>query len=101
MNRMSASQSFTKEEYDQRKQLHEDLKSLSEEEYKEIFRIIKRNNVPFTENSNGIHFDLCNINQETFTNIVRFLNLCSQQRENEEARTKELDTLRHETPTRT
>jgi hypothetical protein len=91
---MSGAPTLTKEEYEQRKHTLEDFKSLDKEEYEEIFRIIKRNGVPFTENSNGVHFDLCYVNQETMLQIIKFLELCNVQRRNEETRSKELDTLR-------
>mgnify|MGYP000859403345 CR=1 FL=1 len=70
---MSGAPTLTKEEYEQRKHTLEDFKSLDKEEYEEIFRIIKRNGVPFTENSNGVHFDLCYVNQETMLQIQQHL----------------------------
>jgi hypothetical protein len=95
---MSAAPTLSKEEYEQRKQMLEDFKLLDKEEYEEIFRIIKRHDVPFTENSNGVHFDLCLTTQETIEQIVKFLELCKAQRLNAEARSKELDTLRNQAP---
>lgn len=94
---MSAAPTLSKEEYEQRKQILEDFKLLDKEEYQEIFRIIKRNDVPYTENSNGVHFDLCLTTQETILQISKFLELCKTQRLNAEERTKELDTLRNQT----
>ena len=93
---MSAAPTLSKEEYEQRKQILEDFKLLDKEEYEEIFRIIKRHDVPFTENSNGVHFDLCFTTQETIEQIVKFLELCKAQRLNAEARSTELDTLRNQ-----
>lgn len=91
---MSGPPMLTKEEYEQRKHALEDFKSLDKDEYEEIFRIIKRNNIPFTENNNGVHFDLCYVDQETILQILKFLELCKAQRANEEVRSKEMDTLR-------
>ena len=36
----------------------EELKTLTTDQYYEIFRIIKRNDVEYSENSNGVFFDL-------------------------------------------
>ena len=91
---MSGAPTLTKEEYEQRKQVLEDFKTLDKEEYEEVFRIIKRNGVAFTENSNGVHFDLCHVNQDTIQQLMKFLELSKTQRDNEEARSKEMDTLR-------
>lgn len=91
---MSGAPTLTKEEYEQRKQILEDLKILVKEEYEEVFRIIKRNGVSFTENSNGVHFDLCLLNMSTLEQITKFLELCRTQRVNEEERTKEMDFYR-------
>jgi hypothetical protein len=83
-------------EYELKKQMLEELKLLSKEEYGEVFRIIKRHNVEYSENSNGIFFDLTQCSSEVFTKLVNFLELCKTQRKNEETRTHEMDTLRSE-----
>jgi len=52
---MSASAAaLSAEEYDKRKLFLEDLKTLSKEEHKELFRILKQAKTEYTENSNGI-----------------------------------------------
>jgi hypothetical protein len=51
----------SKIEYDAKKKFLEDIKHLEKSDYQEIFRIIKLNNVEFTENSNGIFFDLMHL----------------------------------------
>jgi hypothetical protein len=86
----------SKSEYELRKQMLEEFKQLSKDEYKEIFRIIKEHNVEFTENSNGIFFDLNLLSAETFADLVKFMKLCKDQRANEESRKTEMDTLRME-----
>ena len=83
-------------EYELKKQMLEELKLLSKEEYGEVFRIIKRHNVEYSENSNGIFFDLTQCSSEVFTKLENFLELCKTQRKNEETRTHEMDTLRSE-----
>jgi hypothetical protein len=79
-----------------KKQLLEELKLLSKEEYEEVFRIIKRNNVEYTENSNGVFFDINFCSLDICEKLNNFLELCKTQRKNEETRTHEMDTLRSE-----
>jgi hypothetical protein len=86
-----------KHEYELKKQFLEDLKVLSKEEYEELFRIIKRYNVQYSENSNGVFFDLTLCSTEVFTKMVQYLELCKTQRKNEESRAHTMDTLRSET----
>ena len=83
--------------YELRKQLLDEIKSLSKEEYYELFRIIKKNNVDYSENSNGIFFDLCSISQEIFEKIKSFIEYSKAQKKSEEDRTNTLYTLRKET----
>ena len=83
-------------EYEQRKLFLEDLKTLTKDEYEEIFRIIKRNQVEFSENSNGIFFDLVGISSEVFELLEAFMELCKTQRKAEIVRTQEMETLREQ-----
>ena len=85
-----------KSDYEQRKQYLEDLKRMSKDEYTEVFRIIKHNNVEYSENSNGIFFDLNSISAEVFEDLSKFMTLCKTQRTNEAARANEMDALRKE-----
>jgi len=87
----------SKQAYEMKKQLLEELKLLSKEEYEEVFRIIKRANVEYTENSNGVFFDLNNCSNDVCTKLEQFLELCKTQRINEEQRSQTLESLRQET----
>jgi hypothetical protein len=69
-------------DYDIRKQLLEDLKILNKMEKEEIFRIIKSTGSMYTENSNGIFFDVSKLNNSVFDQLVVFINFCKQNREN-------------------
>lgn len=84
-------------DYESRKHLCEEIKKLSTDQYKEVFRIIKRNNVGFTENSNGIFFDLNCVSDSTISDLQQFVTLSQAQRNAEEERTNEMNTLRSET----
>ena len=94
---MSSTPTITQAEYDERKLFLEDLKLLNKDEYKEMFRILKRNNVEFSENSNGIFFDLVHISNQVFVEFVAFMKLCKEQRKSETERTAEMEILREET----
>ena len=83
--------------YEQRKQYFENLKILVKSEYEEVFRILKRNKVEHTENSNGIFFDVSLLTAETFQQLEEHMNFCLQNRKAEENRSKQLATLSEET----
>jgi hypothetical protein len=91
------SPTITQNEYDQRKQFLDDLKLLMKDEYEEIYRILKRNNVDCSENSNGIFFDLNQLSSSTFDQIEKFMDLCKSQRLEQSERAKEMEHLRDET----
>jgi len=83
-------------DYEQRKLFLDDLKSLTKDEYEEIYRILKRNQVDFSENSNGIFFDLVAVSPEVFELLQTFMELCKTQRNAEIVRTQEMETLREQ-----
>lgn len=86
-------------EYEARKQFLEDLKLLDKNEYEEVYRLIHRDGVDYTENSNGVFFDLTMLSETTFTKLTQFMDLCKTQRKSEEARAQELNHLRQDGPT--
>ena len=83
-------------DYDQRKLFLDDLKLLTKDEHEEIFRIIKRNQVDFSENSNGIFFDLVGVSSEVFELLKIFMELCKTQKNAEIMRTQEMESLREQ-----
>ena len=83
--------------YEKRKFFFEEVKHLDKEEYHEIFRIIKKHSVEYTENNNGVFFDLNRINDETFQKLDEFMNYCKTQRSNEKQRNEEIKTFRSQT----
>lgn len=80
-------------DYEQRKQVLDDIKNqgLTKEEYEELFRIVKRNNIEYSENSNGIFFDLNSVPDTIIEKIMGFLQFCKEQRKSEEVRTHDLE----------
>jgi hypothetical protein len=68
---------MTSEEYDERKRFLEDLKLLSKTEHEKIFEIIHKERAEFTENSNGVFFDVCKLSPQVFKEIQVYMKFCS------------------------
>jgi dsDNA-specific endonuclease/ATPase MutS2 len=80
--------------YDERKRVFDTMRLLVKPEQEEVFRIIRKMKENYTENSNGIFFDLNMISDETFDQIKEYLRFCLKTREEHEDRLKELETIR-------
>jgi hypothetical protein len=79
---MSASAAtLTAEEYDQRKQFAEEVKLLTKNEMEEIYRTLKTTGAEYSENSNGVFFDVSKLPAETFSKIQAFMTFCKKNRE--------------------
>jgi hypothetical protein len=74
--------------------MFENIKILDKPEQEEIFRIIRKTKENYTENSNGIFFDLNSISDESFSLIKEYINFCLKTRQEHESRLKELETIR-------
>jgi hypothetical protein len=83
--------------FEKRKVFFEHLKILVKSEYEEVFRILKRHREQFTENSNGIFFDVNTVGEACFAALQEYMNFCLENRRIEEGRAKELATLSEET----
>jgi hypothetical protein len=83
--------------YEAKKIMLDDIKEFSVDECQELFRILKQNGVQYTENSNGIFFDLVPIDNDTFFKLQNFIDFTKAQKKSEEIRALELNTLRNET----
>jgi hypothetical protein len=82
--------------YEAKKGMLEDIKDFSKDECQELFRILKQNNVQYTENSNGIFFDLVPIDNDTFYKLLNFVDFTKAQKKSEQERAIELNVLRNE-----
>lgn len=69
---------LSNKEYDLRKQMLSDLKILSKMESLKVLEIIKKNRVEFSENSNGIFFDLTKVATNVFDEINTYLEFCKK-----------------------
>lgn len=87
-------QTLTQEEYEQRKKVWETIKTLNKSEQEELFKILKFSNVDYTENTNGIFFDVAKLTDTTIQKIMKFLSFCAQNRVDFEERDKTMETLR-------
>jgi hypothetical protein len=85
---------LTNEEYEERKVFLEELKRLVTVEQEEIFRILKKNKCEYSENSNGIFFDVSRIPNEAFREMKSFLTFCQANRKNFEIRDREMEDSR-------
>ena len=74
------------EDYDIRKDFLEDLKLLNKTEQEQIFRIVKSSNTQYSENSNGIFFDISKITPIIFIEMQQFMEFCKKNRKNFESR---------------
>lgn len=57
-----------------------DLKILSKTESLKAFEIIKQNKVEYSENSNGIFFDLLKISNKAFKELDTYIEFCKKVR---------------------
>jgi hypothetical protein len=80
---------LTNEEYDERKHFLENLKLLSKTEHAKIFELIHKNKAEFSENSNGIFFDISKISPDLFSELKAYMNYCTQVRTDQAERDAE------------
>jgi hypothetical protein len=74
--------------------IFEHIKSLVASEYEEIFRIIRKKKESYSENSNGIFFDLSTVSLDTLLKIKEYIDFCIKTRQDDQNRLKDLETIR-------
>ena len=80
--------------YKERKQIFDNINILVKPEQEEVFRIVRKNKVVYTENSNGIFFDLTSITDDVLEQIKEYIDFCLKTRQDHEIRLKDLETIR-------
>lgn len=80
-------------EYERRKAFLEALKKLHTSEYIDIVRILKQENVEYSENTNGIFFDVAKLSQETFDTLDKFMVFVNMNRKNLAERERQINEL--------
>jgi hypothetical protein len=77
-----------------RNYIFENIKSLVASEYEEVFRIIRKNKESYSENSNGVFFDLSSVGYNTLHKIKEYIDFCLKTRQEHEIRLKDLESIR-------
>jgi hypothetical protein len=80
-------------EYERRRVFLDSLKKLHTSEYVDIVRILKQENVVFSENTNGIFFDVAQLPQKTFEVLEKYMNFVHTNREELSIREKLMNDL--------
>jgi len=81
--------SLSNEDYEKRRKFLDDLKTLSKTEWLKVFEILKKNNVEYTQNSNGVFFDLVKVSNDIFTELSTYMEFCSTVRSEQASRDTE------------
>ena len=81
--------------YEERKYIFDYMKLLVLSEQEEIYRIIRKSKETYTENSNGIFFDLLHITDDTFCKIKKYITFCIKTRQEDDIRLKVIDDIRN------
>lgn len=85
---------LTNEQYEDRKRVLQELSRLVKSEQEQIFLILKRYKLEYSENSNGVFFDMSRIPSEPFEEIKKFLTFCQTNRRDFENRDRQMETSR-------
>jgi hypothetical protein len=79
---MSASAAtLSAEDYESRKLFLQELKEISAIEQQEIHRILKESGVEYSENHNGVFFDVCKLPAEIYAKMKEFMQFCKKNKE--------------------
>ena len=81
------------QDYEERKTFLENLKTLNKIEQEEVFRILKKTASAFSENSNGIFFDIISLPVPVFQALWNFLKFCKTNAKSLEERTNIINTM--------
>ena len=65
-----------------RKKIIENIKNLNLFEHQEIFKIIKKDNIKYSENSNGVFVNMNKLSDNTIFEIDRFITYCNTNKSN-------------------
>jgi hypothetical protein len=76
------------DDYEQRKEFCKEMNNLSRSELEELYRILRREGGVFSENSNGIFFDVAALPAPVFEALWKFLQFCKSNAKDLEERTK-------------
>jgi len=75
------------DKYQERRKLYDNLSLLVKSEQIEIFKILRKNDENYTENSNGIFFDILTVSDKTYRDMSSFMDFCLKTRQEDTMRT--------------
>ena len=81
------------DDYEQRKEFCKEIHTLSRSELEEIYRILRREGGVFSENSNGIFFDVASLPAPVFQAMWKFIDFCKSNAKDLEERNKIIGTM--------
>lgn len=93
---MSVSTTLTDTEYEMRRTFLEELKGLTKAEQEKILEILRETKAEFSENSNGVFFDVAKLSAQTFEALEKYMEFCRCVRKDQAEREKEMENLRDE-----
>jgi len=76
------------DDYEQRKEFCKEMSTLSKPELEELYRILRREGGSYSENSNGIFFDVASLPAPVFEALWKFLQFCKSNAKDLEERNK-------------
>ena len=65
-------------EYEHRRAFCDEIKTMGRSEVLEIARILRKNNMPVSENRSGVFFDMAKLPQEVFEALLTFRDFVAQ-----------------------
>ena len=68
-------------EYSRREKFLNALRQLGEPEFLEILRLLQKKNIHYSENANGVFFDVVALDQETFNELEQFIEFVRKNRD--------------------
>jgi hypothetical protein len=68
-------------EYSRREKFLNALKQLGEPEFLEILRLLQKKNIHYSENANGVFFDVVALDQNTFNELEQFIEFVRKNRD--------------------
>jgi hypothetical protein len=80
-------------EYERRRLFLDALKKLHTSEYIDIVKILKQERVEYSENSNGIFFDVTKLKQSTFNVLEKYMDFVHNNRKELAERETLMNTL--------
>jgi hypothetical protein len=81
------------DDYEQRKEFCKEMNTLSRPELEELYRILRREGGSFSENSNGIFFDVAALPASVFEALWKFLQFCKSNAKDLDERNKLIGTM--------